>query len=149
MQIKAIKEVRNYKEIIYFGMNLRQLIWSIIGVVLSVGCFLLLKDHLPMEVCSWLCILMAAPCAALGFIRWHGMYVEQIIPMMLRFIVSANKPILFKPQNAAMEIIKAYVADRDANKEVKEETEEEAEEEAKGETEEEKEDKNAENRERS
>jgi hypothetical protein len=33
---------------------------------------------LELEILSWLCIIGAAPFAALGFITYHGMAAEQI-----------------------------------------------------------------------
>ena len=52
-----------------------------------------------MEVVSWLCIVVAAPFAAFGFIRWHGMYMEEIIQVLIRSRIILGKTVYFKPDN--------------------------------------------------
>lgn len=39
MEVKINKEIRNYTENIYFGLNLRQFIFSVLGCGIAVGLF--------------------------------------------------------------------------------------------------------------
>lgn len=73
-EIKINKEIRDYTESIFFGLSLRQSIFSIIACGIACGIFFLLNDTLGTEITSWLCMLGAAPFAAFGFIRFQGMY---------------------------------------------------------------------------
>ncbi len=78
MEIKINKEILNYTEGIFLGLNLRQCIFSILAMGAAVGVYFGLKDILGTEVVSWLCIIAAAPFAALGFVRYNGMTAEQL-----------------------------------------------------------------------
>lgn len=40
MEIKINKEIRSYKETVYFGLTARQLICSLLAVGTAVGCIL-------------------------------------------------------------------------------------------------------------
>ena len=73
MEIKINREIRDYKENIFFGLSLRQLIFSLLACGVAVGIYLGLRDALGTETVSWLCILGAAPFAAIGFVKYHGM----------------------------------------------------------------------------
>lgn len=61
MEIKINREIRDYKENIFFGLSLRQLIFSLLACGVAVGIYLGLRDALGTETVSWLCILGAAP----------------------------------------------------------------------------------------
>ncbi|WP_257467971.1 PrgI family protein [Paenibacillus sp. BGI2013] len=37
------------------------------------------------ETLSWMCLLGAEPCAALGFIGYHGMTTDQLLRAYLKF----------------------------------------------------------------
>lgn len=66
-EIKINKEIRDYTESIFFGLSLRQSIFSIIACIIACGFYFLCKDRLGTEMTSWLCMLGAAPFAAFGF----------------------------------------------------------------------------------
>ncbi len=76
MEVKINKEIRNYTESLFFGLSLRQCIFSVLALGVAVGIFFGLRDHLGTETVSWICILGAAPFAAMGFITYHGMTAE-------------------------------------------------------------------------
>ena len=57
MQIKAAQEVRDCQTEVFFGMNLRQLVFTGLAGASAVLCWFLLRDRLSMETISWLCIL--------------------------------------------------------------------------------------------
>ena len=68
MQIKAAQEVRDCQTEVFFGMNLRQLVFTGLAGASAVLCWFLLRDRLSMETISWLCILAALPFGAFGFV---------------------------------------------------------------------------------
>ena len=68
MEVKVNKEIRNYTESIYFGLSLRQFIFSILSCLMAVGLYFIMKPYFGLETLSWLCILGASPFAVLGFI---------------------------------------------------------------------------------
>ena len=52
MEVKINKEIRNYTESIYFGLNLRQFVFSILGCIVAVVLYFLLKPYLGIETLS-------------------------------------------------------------------------------------------------
>ena len=79
MEVKINREIRNYSESIFFGLSMRQCIFSVLAIAVAVGLYFLLKPYLGTETLSWVCILGAFPFAALGFFTYHGMTAEQFL----------------------------------------------------------------------
>ena len=77
MEVKINREIRNYTESMFFGLSLRQLIFSALAVAVAVGLYFLMRPYAGTETVSWVCVLGAAPFAALGFFTYHGMGAEQ------------------------------------------------------------------------
>ena len=99
MDIQINKEFRDYSETIYFGLNMRQLVFSAGAVGVAVGSYFLLKPYLSMETLSWLCIILAAPFAVLGFVTYNGMTAEQFIWAWLKSEVLMPKRLIFKAED--------------------------------------------------
>ena len=59
-----------------------------------------------METVSWVCILGAAPFAALGFINYHGMTAEQFIWAWLKSELLEPRQIRFEANNIYYEALK-------------------------------------------
>ena len=78
MEVKINKEIRNYTENIYFGLNLRQFIFSLLGVIVGTLLFFLLKNKINTEILSWICVLCVVPFGLLGFVKYNGMYMENL-----------------------------------------------------------------------
>ena len=73
LEVKINREIREYQENIFFGLNLRQLTFSILAVAVAVGIYFGFRNILGTQTVSWLCILGAFPFGAMGFIRYNGM----------------------------------------------------------------------------
>ena len=52
---------------------------SVLAVGAAVGLYFLLKPTLGTETVSWVCILGAAPFAAMGFIKYNSMTAERFV----------------------------------------------------------------------
>ena len=57
MEVKINREIRNYTESMFFGLSLRQFIFSVLACAVAVGLYFLLKPYLGTETVSWVCIL--------------------------------------------------------------------------------------------
>jgi len=79
MEVKINREIRDFTEAIYFGLSFRQFIFSLLAILVAVGIYFMLKAHLSMGTVSWVCILGAAPFAAMGFVKYNGMTTEQFV----------------------------------------------------------------------
>ena len=79
MEVKINREIREYTESMFFGLSLRQFIFSVLACIVAVSVYFLLKPVLGLETVSWVCILAAVPFAAIGFLRYNGMTAEKWI----------------------------------------------------------------------
>ncbi|MCO7119811.1 PrgI family protein [Oscillibacter valericigenes] len=96
MEVKINREIRDYTESMFFGLSLRQLIFSALAVAVAVGLYCLLKPYVGTETVSWMCVLGAAPFAALGFFSYHGMTAEQFLWAWLRSEVLEPRELHFE-----------------------------------------------------
>lgn len=110
MEVKINREIRGYTESMYFGLSMRQFFFSVLAVIVAVGLYFLLKPAIGMETTSWVCILGAAPFAAMGFITYHGMTAEQFVWAWLRSELLEPKEIRFEPVNVYYEAMKSSIA---------------------------------------
>lgn len=106
MEVKINREIRNYTESMFFGLSMRQFIFSILAIGVAVGLYFLLKPYVGTETVSWVCILGAAPFAALGFIAYHGMTAEQFIWAWLKSELLEPRQIRFEANNIYYEALK-------------------------------------------
>ena len=106
MEVKINREIRNYTESMFFGLSMRQFVFSVLAILVAVGLYLLLKPHFGTETVSWMCILGAAPFAALVFITYHGMTAEQFIWAWLRSELLDPKVLRFEASNLYYEALK-------------------------------------------
>ena len=79
MEVRINREIRDYTESMFFGLSLRQFIFSVMAVGIAVGIYLGLNPILGTETTSWLCIVAAFPFAAIGFLKYNGMTAEKFI----------------------------------------------------------------------
>ena len=101
MEIKIPKEVRDYHENIFFGLNTRQFICSVLAVGVAVGIYFALQPYVGTEEIGWMCILGAAPFAACGFFTYHGMTAEQVLWAWFKSEILCPKRLVFKSDTAA------------------------------------------------
>ena len=106
MEIKINREIRDYSESMFFGLSMRQFFFSLIAIGVAVGIYFGLKPYVGTETVSWMCILGAAPFAALGFIRYHGMPAEKFLWVWLRSELLEPKQLRCQPTNLYYEILK-------------------------------------------
>ena len=106
MEVKINREIRDYTESMFFGLSLRQFFFSLLAILVAVGVYFLLKPSLGTETVSWLCILGAAPFAAMGFIKYNGMTAERFVWAWLRSEFITPKKLTFRAENLYFEILK-------------------------------------------
>ena len=99
MERRINKEIRDYSETVFFGLTLRQFVFSVLACAVAVGLYFLLRSHLGMETLSWLCIVGAAPFAAMGFVKYHGMNAEQLLVTWFRTVILEPKVLTFQAKN--------------------------------------------------
>ncbi len=109
MEVKINKDIREFSESIFFGLSLRQFIFSLLACVVAVILYFTLKPHLGLETVSWVCILGAIPFAVLGFVKYNGMTAEQFIVAFIKSEFLIPKRLTFKSKNIYAEIFKPTI----------------------------------------
>lgn len=112
MEIRVNKEIRNYTESMFFGLSLRQFLFSIVACIVAVCLYFFLRPYFGIETLSWACILGAAPFACLGFVRYNGMTAEKFLWAWVKCQFLMPKKLAFQPTNfyydTMEKVIKGY-----------------------------------------
>ena len=93
----------------FFGLSLRQFIFSVLACGVAVGLYFLLRPHFGTETLSWVCILGAAPFALMGFVKYNGMNAEQFVWAWIKSEFLMPKKLMFHPDNLYYETLKATI----------------------------------------
>lgn len=109
MEVKINKDIREFSEKIFFGLSMRQFFFSIIACIVTVILYFVLKPFCGIETLSWICILSAAPFAALGFIKYNGMTAEKFATAFIKSEFIIPKKLTFKSTNIYAEMFKKVV----------------------------------------
>ena len=109
MEVKINREIRDYTESMFFGLSLRQFVFSVLAVGIAVGIYFGLRSFFGTETVSWMCILGAFPFAALGFIKYHGMTAEQFLWAYIKSEFLIPKKLCFNPTNVYYEALKPTI----------------------------------------
>lgn len=113
MEIKINKDIHEYTESIFFGLSLRQTIFSISAVIVAIGIYFCFKSRLGVETVSWVCMLGAAPFAALGFINYHGMNAEELLWAFLKSEIIEPKQLIFESSTLYRNVMKENLHKRE------------------------------------
>ena len=109
MEVKINKEIRNYTESMFFGLSLRQFIFSLLACGVAVGLYFILRPYFGIETLSWVCILGAAPFAVMGFVKYNGMTAEQFVWAWIKSEFLMPKKLMFLPDNLYYETLKTTI----------------------------------------
>ena len=85
MEVKINKEIRNYTESMFFGLSLRQFIFSVLA-------------------CGG-----ASPFAMMGFVKYNGMTAEQFVWAWIKSEFLMPKKLMFLPDNLYYETMKPTI----------------------------------------
>lgn len=106
LEVKINKEIRNFTESIFFGLSMRQFIFSILACLVAVILYFIFKPFFGIETLSWMCILGAIPFAVLGFVKYNNMTIEKIIVAWIKSEILMPKQLTFKAENIYAERLK-------------------------------------------
>lgn len=112
MEIKINKEIRNYKETIFFGLSMRQFVCAVLAVGIAVALYFGLSQIADRETVSWVCIVGAAPIAAAGFFHYNGLTLEKFLWAWFKseFLMAGNR--VWKSENYYLEAAQSEVKKR-------------------------------------
>lgn len=109
MEIKINKEIRTYRETLFFGLSMRQFVCSVLAVGIAVALYFSLRRVLDRETVSWVCIVGAAPVAAAGFFCYNGLTLEKFLWAWLKSEVILAGKRVWKVENYYEKAMKCEV----------------------------------------
>jgi hypothetical protein len=116
LEVKVPKDILKYKESILLGLNLRQVVCSVLALLISVGIYFLTKDMLGKETASWLCIVGASPFAVAGFFSYNSLTIEQFLGEIIRTCFIQNGKRFWQNENKLYEFWKGKYYDKNNKK---------------------------------
>lgn len=99
IEVKIPKEIRNYKEKLFFGLNLRQTLCTIIALGINIPLYFALKEYLSADLVSWIIIGIALPIFLIGYFNYNGMPFEQFVACIFRFMFLTPQRRKYKTDN--------------------------------------------------
>ena len=99
MEVKMNKEIRDYQESMFMGLDLRQCVCSVLAILTAIGIYFGMRDITGQEVTGWLCVIGAAPFAACGFFKYHGMTAEQFLWAVIKSELLYPKKLVFQSED--------------------------------------------------
>ena len=94
----------------FFGLSMRQFVFSLLAVLVAVGLYYLLSPYFGLETLSWMVILAAAPFALLGFLSYHGMTADQLLITWIRSELIEPRQFPVQVSNLYYEALKDCIA---------------------------------------
>ena len=116
MEVRINREIREYTESMFFGLTMRQFIFTCLAIAASILSYFLLKPLIGIEAVSWVCMLTAVPFAVLGFVRYNGMPAEKFIWAWIKSEILMPKHLCFGNSNLYMELLSGAERDKQRQK---------------------------------
>ena len=77
IEIRIPKEIKNYREKLFFGLTLRQCICAAAALLICVPMYIFGSKLFSQEVISWIVVIIAAPLMLVGFFHYNDMTFEK------------------------------------------------------------------------
>ena len=120
MEVKINKEIRQYKENIFFGLTMRQFVCSALACIVVVGIYFITKPIFNnIGTVSLLCMAGAVPFALLGFVKYNGMTSEKFFIAWVKSEILTPKKLTFKPNNLYLDMYRQCEKGKKKAKKVK------------------------------
>ena len=116
MEVRINREIREYTESMFFGLTMRQFIFTCLAIAVSIISYFLLKPLIGIEAVSWVCMLAAVPFAVLGFVRYNGTPAEKFIWAWIKSEILMPKHLCFGNSNLYMELLSGAERDKQRQK---------------------------------
>lgn len=106
MEVKINREIREYTESMFFGLTMRQFVFTALALIASIGSYFLLKPLIGIEAVSWICMLVAVPFGILGFVKYNGMSAEKFIWAWIKSELLMPRKLCFGNDNLYWALLK-------------------------------------------
>lgn len=108
IEIRIPKEIKNYREKLFFGLTLRQCIFAGIALLICVPLYIWGHHFLPQEAISWIVVFIAVPLMLTGFFRYNDMAFEQFALEVIHFYACPQKRV-YSYEPPFMELRNGYL----------------------------------------
>lgn len=99
IEIRIPKEIRTYKEKLFFGLNMRQTLCSVLAIAINVPIYMYIRPYIGDDLAGWLIMFTAVPLFLIGYFNYNGMPFEQFIVCILRFQFLTPQKRKYKTEN--------------------------------------------------
>lgn len=110
IEIRIPKEIKNYREKLFFGLTLRQCICAAAALIICVPLYIFGSRYLSQEVISWLVVIIAAPLMLAGFFRYNDMTFEKFAVEWFYQMFSPQKRV-YSYEPVFMDLRREYLAE--------------------------------------
>lgn len=108
IEIRIPKEIRAYKEKLFFGLTLRQVICTVLALGINIPLYIFVRPYIGDDMASWLIICNAVPIILVGYFKYNGMEFEKFIVCMFRFQLLTPQKRKYKTENLFGLILDAH-----------------------------------------
>jgi hypothetical protein len=108
IEVRINKEVRDYQESLFFGLSLRQFLFSLLAVLVAVGLYFGLRNVVGSGEIGWICVLAAFPFALCGFFTYNGMTFERFLLAVIRSALYPRK-LVFRAENLYAKVLEVSI----------------------------------------
>jgi len=91
VEVRIPKEITEYQEKIMFGLSVRQLVCSLIAIVISVPSYIFLMNKIGQELTGYIVIIEVVPLIAIGYLKPKGLKFEKVLIMFLEHQFGKSK----------------------------------------------------------
>lgn len=110
------KEIKDFQEKLAFGLTARQLLATILTLIICIPTYMFGRKYMGDDLASWVCIIVAVPTVAIGFYKKNGMNFEQYLKAIFRFNVIVPVTRKYKIENFFEELEKTEQKNNKKNK---------------------------------
>ena len=84
VEVRIPKEITEYQEKIMFGLSIRQLVCTVIAIVISVPSYIFLMNKIGQELTGYIVMIEVVPFIAIGYLKPKGLKFEKVLVMFLK-----------------------------------------------------------------
>lgn len=116
IEIPVNREIRSYKETIFYGFTMKQVIFGILGLAAGTVVFLWLPKDLNLSIRTLLGLAAGFPMIALGFLTFNNMTAAELIRVLYNFYLKNPRKYPSVPTNRYANIFNKVENQETSNK---------------------------------
>ena len=86
MEIDMNRDLERFKESVFLGLNLRQILYSFLSLAAGAAVVLLIYPYVGLTVSAYIAVPVVAPIALTGFYSYHGMTFVEKMKLKIQFM---------------------------------------------------------------